>query len=215
MVLLALLELRWVLLQRAQGWVPLAFRPLAQWLAPMLPASCLQQGPSRLVSFRSFRSQTFPGCPNGPRLPRWLQCICKGSNRALRNSSSDKVLFCRQLVCLCTVGSNGRHSAVHCTSDSRHSWHWAGRLLAAQAHMHRSQQGVQQVSQEVSHRGYHPATRRHVKYEQAASVAWKTLTGCQPLYQDIPCCTHHVTVPVLTWVTVSAYSSTSEINCII
>ena len=108
------------------------------------------------------------------RRPCWPQCMCKGGIHALGHSSSDMALFCRQLVCLCTICSNGRHDAVHCTGDSRHSWHWAGRLLAAQAHMHRSQQGVQQVSLEISYRVYHPATKRHVKYEQAASVAaWK------------------------------------------
>ena len=107
------------------------------------------------------------------RQPCWLQSMCKGGIRAVGHSSSDKVPFCRQLVCLCTICSNGRHNAGHSTSNSRHCWHWAGRLLAAQAHMQRSKQSVQQVSLEVSYRGYHPAPRRHVDYQQAASVAFK------------------------------------------
>ena len=107
------------------------------------------------------------------RRPCWLQCMCIRQHSCLATLNSDRVLFCRQLVCLCTICSNGRHNAGDPTSDSRHSWLWAGRLLTAQAHMQSSQQGVQQVSSEVGYRGNHQAPRGHIDYEQAASLAWK------------------------------------------
>lgn len=50
MALPALPQLLRVLLQQAQDWVRLAFHLSDQWLVPMLPPICLQQGPFKLVS---------------------------------------------------------------------------------------------------------------------------------------------------------------------
>ena len=63
MALLPLLEPLRVLLQQAQDWVLLAFHLLDQWLAPMLPPTCLRQGPFKLVSGTAMQ--------RGPEVPWW------------------------------------------------------------------------------------------------------------------------------------------------